>query len=72
VNQHAGTLCVETAEVDGAGDPQLLCEEHARSRVGLSGDEQSSVSVAPSQTDQGLDEVLPPLIPVEVAGIEAD
>jgi len=68
----AGLLPIDAADMDGIGDAFAPRTLPGRSGVGIGGDEQTRCRVALPQEGQGFDEVLPTLVPIEVAGVKAN
>jgi hypothetical protein len=72
VGKLARPFAVDAAEVNGIGDSPSVGAPPGRRGVGFGGHEETRCGVCALQDRKGVDEVLPSLIAVEVASVEAD
>jgi hypothetical protein len=68
----AGWLAVDAAEVKGIGDVQTVRQVPSWSGVGFGGHQQACPGVGMPQDRESLDQMLPALIAIEVASVEAE
>jgi hypothetical protein len=72
MNPSAGVLRAQTSEIQGFGDSKKACGASRRPGVRFGGDEEPGSFLDETEARDGIEEVLPALIAIEVPCVDAE